>query len=158
MSEVSREAEETVAAAIQAWVEYSLPRGLAYAKSLLSDGHVAEDVVHDCFCRLLAKRDVCDLPKDGFKLLLRSITNACVDRGRKSMPVSNSLDLSENPIRNREVPDDRVLQPPRKAMYRELEEPGVSHHPPTLVRRKDQTSLASMRSRVNPMVGELTIQ
>ena len=122
MSEVSREAERTVAAAIGAWVEYSLPRGLAYAKSLLSDGHAAEDVVHDCFCRLLAKRDVYDLPRDGFKLLLRSITNACVDRGRKSMPVSNSLDLSENPISNREVLDNRVLQPPREAMYRELEE------------------------------------
>ena len=122
MSGVSRETEKTVALAIQAWVEYSLPRGLAYAKSLLSDGHAAEDVVHDCFCRLLAKRDVYDLPRDGFKLLLRSITNACVDRGRKSMPVSNSLDVSESPVSRREVPDDRVLQPPREAMYRELEE------------------------------------
>ena len=122
MSEVSREAERTVAAAIQAWVEYSLPRGLAYAKSLLGDGHVAEDVVHDCFCRLLAKRDVYDLPRDGFKLLLRSITNACVDRRRKCVPVSNSLVFSEGPANNREVPDNRVLQPPREAMYRELEE------------------------------------
>ena len=122
MSEASREAERTVAAAIQAWVEYSLPRGLAYAKSLLSDGHAAEDVVHDCFCRLLAKRDVYDLPRDGLKLLLRSITNACVDRRRKSMPVSNSLDFSAGPISNREVPDNRVLPPPKAVMYRELEE------------------------------------
>ena len=102
-------------------MEYSLPRGLAYARSLLPDRHVAEDVVHDCFCRLLAKRDVYDLPKDGFKLLLRSITNACIDLGRKDAPVSNSLDQPKNYAASQEVPDDRFLQPPRAAMYRELQ-------------------------------------
>ena len=121
MSESQAEAERSSTAAIQAWVEHYLPRGLAYARSLLRDSHAAEDVVHDCFCRLLAKRDVYDLPKDGFKLLLRSITNACIDLGRKDTPVSNSLDLSEDHIAGREVPDDRFLQPPRAAMYRELQ-------------------------------------
>jgi RNA polymerase sigma-70 factor (ECF subfamily) len=87
----------------------------------LRDRHAAEDVVHDCFCRLLAKRDVYDLPKDGFKLLLRAITNACIDLGRKDTPVSNSLDLPEDHIAGRGVPDDRFLQPPRAAMYRELQ-------------------------------------
>jgi RNA polymerase sigma-70 factor (ECF subfamily) len=121
MSKTPAEAEKSSAAAIQAWVEYSLPRGLAYAKSLLRDGQAAEDVVHDCFCRLLAKRDDYDLPEDGFKLLLRSITNACIDLGRRSTPVSNSLDSPEGHIASREVPDDRFLQPPRAAMYRELQ-------------------------------------
>ena len=77
--------------------------------------------MHDCFCRLLAKRDDYDLPEDGFKLLLRSITNACIDLGRRGTPVSNSLDSPEDHIANREVPDDRFLQPPRAAMYRELQ-------------------------------------
>jgi RNA polymerase sigma-70 factor (ECF subfamily) len=121
MSESQAEAERSSTAAIQAWVEHHLPRGLAYARSLLRDSHVAEDVVHDCFCRLLAKRDVYDLPKDGFKLLLRSITNACIDLGRKDTPVSNSLDLLEDHIAGREVSDDRFLQPPHAAMYRELQ-------------------------------------
>ena len=121
MSKTPAEAEKSNAAAIQAWVEYSLPRGLAYAKSLLRDGHAAEDVVHDCFCRLLAKRDDYDLPEDGFKLLLRSITNACIDLGRRGTPVSNSLDSPEDHVASREVPDDRFLQPPRAAMYRELQ-------------------------------------
>ena len=121
MSESQAEDERSSTATIHAWVEYYLPRGLAYARSLLRDRHAAEDVVHDCFCRLLAKRNVYDLPKDGFKLLLRSITNACIDVGRKDTPVSNSLDLSKNHTAGREVPDDRFLQPPRAAMYRELE-------------------------------------
>jgi RNA polymerase sigma-70 factor (ECF subfamily) len=121
MSESQQEAERSSTATIQEWVEYCLPRGLAYAKSLLRDSHAAEDVVHDCFCRLFAKRDVYDLPKDGFKLLLRSITNACIDLGRKDTPVSNSLDLPEDHIAGREVSDDRFLQPPHAAMYRELQ-------------------------------------
>ena len=115
------EAERSSTATIQVWVEHYLPRGLAYARSLLRDSHAAEDVVHDCFCRLLAKRDVYDLPKDGFKLLLRSITNACIDLGRKDTPVSNSLHLPEDHIAGREVSDNRVLQPPHAAMYRELQ-------------------------------------
>ena len=94
MSESQAEDERSSTATIHAWVEYYLPRGLAYARSLLRDSHAAEDVVHDCFCRLLAKRDVYDLPKDGFKPLLRSITNACINLGRKDTPVSNSLDLT----------------------------------------------------------------
>ena len=121
MSESQAEAERSSTATIQAWVEHCLPRGLAYARSLLRDSHVAEDVVNDCFCRLLAKRDVYDLPKDGFKLLLRSITNACIDLGRKDAPVSNSLDQPETYVAGQEVPDDRFLQPPRAAMYRELQ-------------------------------------
>jgi RNA polymerase sigma-70 factor (ECF subfamily) len=121
MSESQAEAERSSTATIQACVEHYLPRGLAYAKSLLRDSHAAEDVVHDCFCRLLVKRDVYDLPKDGFKLLLRSITNACIDLGRKDTPVSNFLDLPEDHIAGRRVPDDRFLQPPRAAMYRELQ-------------------------------------
>jgi RNA polymerase sigma-70 factor, ECF subfamily len=121
MSQSQAEAERPSAATIQAWVEYCLPRGLAYARSLLRDRHAAEDVVHDCFCRLLAKCDVYDLPKDGFKLLLRAITNACIDLGRKDTPVSNFLDLPEDHIAGRRVPDDRFLQPPRAAMYRELQ-------------------------------------
>jgi RNA polymerase sigma-70 factor (ECF subfamily) len=36
-------------------------------------------VVQDCFCRLLAKADVYDLPRDGVKLLFKAVSNACIN-------------------------------------------------------------------------------
>jgi RNA polymerase sigma-70 factor (ECF subfamily) len=120
MSESPLETENSRADALQAWVESCLPRALAYAKSLLRDVHAAEDVVHDCFCRLLVKRDMYDLPRDGYKLLLRSITNACVDRARKSTPVSKLPDRPDGQIAAEQVPDERFMEPLRAAMYGEL--------------------------------------
>lgn len=38
-----------------------------------------QDVVHDCVCGLLAHAARYDLPRDGRKLLFRSITNACLN-------------------------------------------------------------------------------
>ena len=58
----------------------TLPRALAFATSLLRDRALAEDVVHDCYVRLLQKADTYDLPRDGTKLLFKAITNACIDR------------------------------------------------------------------------------
>ena len=64
---------------LDAWVLATAPRAVAYARFLLRDPHQAEDVVQDCYCRLLAKADVYDLPRDGLKLLLRAVTNACIN-------------------------------------------------------------------------------
>ena len=64
-----------------AWVLSTLPRAVAYAAGLLHDRASAEDVVHDCYCRLLRRADVYDLPRDGTRLLFRAITNACIDSG-----------------------------------------------------------------------------
>ena len=44
---------------------------------------LAEDVVHDCYLRLLQKADVYDLLRDGTKLLYKAITNACIDRNHR---------------------------------------------------------------------------
>jgi RNA polymerase sigma-70 factor (ECF subfamily) len=60
-----------------------LPRTLGYARALLCDPAAAEDVVQDCYARLLERASRYDLIRDGVKLLLRAVTNACIDRRRE---------------------------------------------------------------------------
>lgn len=72
---------------IDAWVRETLPRAVAYARSLLRDFVGGEDVAHDCYCRLLRRADIYDLPRDGTKLLYRSITNACINRFQRERTV-----------------------------------------------------------------------
>lgn len=69
-------------------------RALAYAVTLIRNSTEAEDIVHDCYIRLLAKSDRFDLPTDGTKLLFRSITNACINWTQRRPPVV-SLDAAE---------------------------------------------------------------
>lgn len=73
--------------AIDAWVRETLPKAVAYARTLLRDRSLAEDVAHDCYCRLLRRADIYDLPRDGTKLLYRSITNACINRYQRERTV-----------------------------------------------------------------------
>ncbi|HEY2838075.1 MAG TPA: RNA polymerase sigma factor [Pirellulales bacterium] len=61
------------------WITLALPGAIAYAASLLGDAGAGEEIVQDCVCRLLAHAARYDLPRDGRKLLFRSITNACVN-------------------------------------------------------------------------------
>ena len=68
---------------LDAWVLNTLPRAVRFAQSLLSNSSDADDIVHDCYCRLLQKSSHYDLARDGTKLLYRSITNACIDQTRK---------------------------------------------------------------------------
>jgi RNA polymerase sigma-70 factor (ECF subfamily) len=70
---------------LDAWVLNTLPRALYYARSLLGRSADADDLVHDCYCRLLARSSRYDLLHEGTRLLYRSITNACIDRSRKSL-------------------------------------------------------------------------
>lgn len=75
------------AAELDAWVLETAPRATAYARSLLRDPDRADDVVQDCYCRLLAKANVYDLPRDGLKLLLTAVTNACINAATRRKPV-----------------------------------------------------------------------
>ncbi len=68
------------------WVRATAPRAVAYARSLLRNPHDAEEIVQDCYGRLLAKADVYDLPGDGMKLLLASISNACLNLKSRRRP------------------------------------------------------------------------
>jgi RNA polymerase sigma factor (sigma-70 family) len=116
---------KTDAGSIDAWVLATLPRALAFAVGLVSDRDAAEDIVHDCYCRLLQKQDVYDLRQDGAKLLFRSITNACIDRSRRRSSVSlfaaDSGD-DDNAGRMIDVSDSRSPEPWERLDHAELQQ------------------------------------
>ena len=107
--------------ALETWVRATLGRAVAYATSLLGDAVQAEDIVQDCFCRLLQKQNIYDLERDGVKLLYRSISNACINwrkhegRYRRLDDMSSRVDESGN------VRDQRQPEPLAQAMQHELE-------------------------------------
>lgn len=74
----------------------TLGHALAYALSLIRNRAEAEDIVQDCYGRLLAKSDRYDLPRDGTKLLYKAISNACINARQRRPPVVGeaSQDLS----------------------------------------------------------------
>jgi RNA polymerase sigma factor (sigma-70 family) len=107
--------------AADAWVLSTLPRALAFAVGLVSDRAAAEDVVHDCYCRLLRKADAYDLPRDGAKLLFRAITNACVDLSRRR-GLTTSYDQWNESAPSADLPDPAADEPWRQLERRELED------------------------------------
>jgi RNA polymerase sigma-70 factor (ECF subfamily) len=98
------------------WIEETLPRALGYAMSLVPQRCDAEDLVHDCYMRLLAKSDVYDLPNDGAKLLFRSITHACINWQQRRPPVV-ALDAHTESLVSMSSP----ASPEQLAMHGELE-------------------------------------
>lgn len=100
------------------WVRATLPRAVGYARALLRDPVAADDVVQDCYTRLIERADRYDLPRDGLKILLRSVTNACIDR-RTRERVLLSLDGDPDNPRG-EVVDRNSPDPPREAIAHEL--------------------------------------
>ncbi len=107
----------------------TLPRALAFAASLLRDRTLGEDVVHDCYLRLLQKADRYDLLNDGTRLLYRSITRACIDRNYRDRRLL-SLEVesvSGTDHRGRSVMMDiHAVDPLELAVHRELED-AVEH-------------------------------
>jgi RNA polymerase sigma-70 factor (ECF subfamily) len=104
---------------LDAWVLADAPDAVAYAASLLRDRSLAEDVVQDCFCRLLAKADAYDLPRDGRKLLFASVTNACINHNTRGRPVL-SLHAGGDAAGGH-FADPAALPPEHAATCRELE-------------------------------------
>lgn len=101
----------------------TLPRAVAFANSLLHDRAQSEDVVHDCYLRLLEKADTYDLPADGTKLLYKAIANACIDRNYRDRNVlSLEVALAAEPDGATTVADTRACEPHELASQRELEE------------------------------------
>ena len=110
-------------AAREAWILATLPRTVAYATSLLADRTLGEDVVHDCYVRLLEKADTYDLLEDGTKLLYKSITNACIDRNyRDRRLLSLEVEHGADPGAIRPGGETRCSDPQELAAHRELEE------------------------------------
>jgi RNA polymerase sigma factor (sigma-70 family) len=107
---------------VDAWVRETLPRAVAFARSLLRDHSSAEDVAHDCYCRLLRRADIYDLPRDGTKLLYRAITNACINRYQRER-VFLSLDAAgpdHRPLIESVLPA-RTSEPDERLRLTELE-------------------------------------
>src|SRR5262245_25309322 len=80
------QATQALQADLDQWTLTSAPRAVAYAASLLGSSSQAEDVVQDCFCRLLQKAAEYDLLRDGTRLLFRAITNACINLTTRRKP------------------------------------------------------------------------
>ena len=111
------------AADLEAWILATAPAAVAYAASLLRDRAAAEDVVQDCYCRLLQKANVYDLPRDGRKLLFESVTNACINRATRARLVLSLDAPGENEASLHEAVADKSAAPPeRTLMHRELEQ------------------------------------
>jgi RNA polymerase sigma factor (sigma-70 family) len=107
----------------EAWVLSTLPRALAFATSLLRDRTLAEDVVHDCYLRLLQKAGEYDLLRDGTKLLFKAITNACIDRNyRERAMLSLDATMDEDSPRSLLVIDAKDEGPLQTVVRRELED------------------------------------
>lgn len=105
---------------LEDWVRTTLPRALCYARALLRDSVAAEDVVQDCYTRLIERQDRYDLPRDGLKILLRAVTNACIDRrarDRVLLSLDGDLEDPTGGVADRASPD-----PPQEAIARELAE------------------------------------
>lgn len=98
------------------WVADTVQRALAFALTLIRNRADAEDIVHDCYQRLLAKADQYNLPDIGTKLLFKSITNACINWSRRRPPVV-SLEVTEPEI----SADKADLGPVQRAIQGELE-------------------------------------
>jgi len=105
---------------LETWVRSTLPRALGYARSLLGDSNAAEDVVQDCYAKLIERQDRYDLPKDGLKILLRSITNSCIDlRTRERLLFGLPADQDSGESR---MADSRSPDPLEETVARELED------------------------------------
>lgn len=108
---------------LDAWVLATAPRAVAYAASLLGDRARAEDIVQDCYCRLLQKRAHYDLPNSGMRLLFTAITRACINLGTRQRRI-----LSLEVFRSRvdgcrwEPADATAQEPERILMDKELEQ------------------------------------
>jgi RNA polymerase sigma-70 factor (ECF subfamily) len=104
-----------------AWVLATAPEATAYAVSLLHDRNVAEEIVQDCYCRLLQKADVYDLRRDGRRLLFRSVTNACISYTTRARPAASLDGTGGDDLRG--LVADRNAEPAERVlMRRELEE------------------------------------
>jgi len=105
---------------LDAWVLETAPRATAYARSLLGNHHEAEDIVQDCYCRLIAKAGTYDLKRDGLKLLFAAIGNACMNLRTRRKPAF-SLSQTEDDGRSEDPADANAVAPVAAAAGNELQ-------------------------------------
>ncbi len=101
------------------WIARTVRPALAYAITLVRNRHDAEDIVQECYRKLLARSTRYDLPADGAKLLYRSITNACINHVQRRPPECSVGDMQGMPSSPHS--DDHQL-PEQRLMHAELEQ------------------------------------
>jgi RNA polymerase sigma-70 factor (ECF subfamily) len=94
---------------LDSWVLETAPRATAYARSLLRNRDDADDVVQECYCRLLAKAHWYNLPQDGLKLLMTAITHECINRTTRGKTVFSLYGSDTEPP---DDPPDRTAATP----------------------------------------------
>lgn len=104
-----------------AWVTAVAPRAIAYARSLVRDPSRADDLVQECFYRLLRRANDYDLERDGVKLLLKAISNLCINQATREKALL-SLDSATEQDGPLALPDPAALSPELIAQHRELED------------------------------------
>src|SRR5262249_59440505 len=106
-----------------AWGRDCVPWALACARRLRRDAGRAEDIVQDCFCRLLAKRDVYDLPRDGRRLLYKAITNAAINATtrRRQLASLDALARADDDGAGWELGDPTAFTPEQLILRHELQ-------------------------------------
>lgn len=141
---------------VEAWARAVAPRAVAYARSLLPDKHRAEDVVQDCFGRLLARADAYDLPADGTKLLFASVTNACVNETTRRKPVLRLVRGGDDGDAAEDPPDRRAPAPDDRLVHAELAAAiaaGLAALPPNQRAAVELKSLGYAQAEIATMLG-----
>lgn len=78
-------------------------------------------MVQDCYCRLLRKAHVYNLPRDGLRILMRAVANACIDwKGRGRVLLSLDALAAAGGHADDRLRDPRAEEPSRLAMAHEL--------------------------------------
>ena len=101
------------------WIARTVQPALAYAITLVRNRHDAEDIVQECYRKLLARSAHYDLPRDGDKLLYKSITNACINLVQRR-PVTTSIESLKDAAFPPRADDGR--SPDSRLMQREMEQ------------------------------------
>ena len=108
---------------VDRWIEETVHRALAYAITLVRNRADAEDIVQDCYGRLLARSEQYDLPRDGSKLLFKAIANACINHVQRRPPtVQLEIAAGAAGPDRLSLADRSEAVPDRRAMRREFEE------------------------------------
>ncbi|QDT52354.1 ECF RNA polymerase sigma factor SigW [Caulifigura coniformis] len=77
------------------WIARTVQPALAFAITLVRNRHDAEDIVQECYRKLLARSGHYNLPRDGVKLLYKSITNAAINHVQRRPATRTSDDLGD---------------------------------------------------------------
>ena len=80
--------------------------------------HDAEDIVQECYRRLLSRAGHYNLPRDGTKLLFKSITNACINHVQR-----RPAEVSDHAVEGRVASLEAINgeRPEARLMHQELE-------------------------------------